>query len=343
MSSYWLHRLPSAMEMGDAGHAALPRFVEPWKSIDDSPMHDLLAGSSQELAFRQLLVPLDGSLASEHAIPYAIQIARRSRADIRLVYVHRQLKAGFHGTSVRTDADVNLILREPMEVYLADLRKRIARATGVDVDPALVKGQRAAEALSALTPKSDLIVMATRGRGSLRRLWRGSFLDSLRARSATPILHVRGYQCPAALTSRPALRRGLAAIDGSPRSKEILAAAAKLAALDRGMLTLLQVVSSNGRALANTSTRSPGQGRPHPLAALDRLAADHRREDALAISTSVVWTDDRPGRAILQHAVDGEADFIALAPQLVSGLTRALRPGIYDYLLRHSYLPILIG
>jgi nucleotide-binding universal stress UspA family protein len=38
--------------------------------------------------YRTILVPLDGSAFGEHALPFALTIARRSDASIELVHVH---------------------------------------------------------------------------------------------------------------------------------------------------------------------------------------------------------------------------------------------------------------
>ena len=38
--------------------------------------------------FKSILVPLDGSPFSEHALPLASEIARRAGANLRLVHVH---------------------------------------------------------------------------------------------------------------------------------------------------------------------------------------------------------------------------------------------------------------
>jgi nucleotide-binding universal stress UspA family protein len=37
--------------------------------------------------YRSIVVPLDGSVASEHVLPLAVQIARSSHATLRQVYV----------------------------------------------------------------------------------------------------------------------------------------------------------------------------------------------------------------------------------------------------------------
>lgn len=51
------------------------------------PLEDARSDSVKHV-FRTLVVPLDGAPHAEHALPYALAIARRSRARIRLVRVH---------------------------------------------------------------------------------------------------------------------------------------------------------------------------------------------------------------------------------------------------------------
>jgi hypothetical protein len=43
--------------------------------------------------FRSLLVPLDGSIFSEHALPFALDIAKRASAAVQLLQVHVPLNA----------------------------------------------------------------------------------------------------------------------------------------------------------------------------------------------------------------------------------------------------------
>src|SRR5690554_5891037 len=46
-------------------------------------------GSAEATLYRTILLPLDGSVFSEHALPAAIEVARRSDAVLHLVYVYR--------------------------------------------------------------------------------------------------------------------------------------------------------------------------------------------------------------------------------------------------------------
>jgi len=38
---------------------------------------------------RSILVPVDGSTFGEHALPWALEIARRAKAPLQLVHVHQ--------------------------------------------------------------------------------------------------------------------------------------------------------------------------------------------------------------------------------------------------------------
>ena len=40
--------------------------------------------------FQSILVPLDGSVLGEHALPWAVTIARKANAMLRLCHVHPQ-------------------------------------------------------------------------------------------------------------------------------------------------------------------------------------------------------------------------------------------------------------
>src|SRR5262249_29979665 len=46
------------------------------------------------IVFHTILVPLDGSPLAEQALPLALSVARRARADLRLALVHRRHPGG---------------------------------------------------------------------------------------------------------------------------------------------------------------------------------------------------------------------------------------------------------
>src|SRR6516162_8224973 len=74
--------------------------------------------------YRTILVPLDGSLPSEQALPYAAMLARRSGAALQLAYVHTPLILG-EGTLYLGTPDVQLWEEE--KKYLLGIVERLKK------------------------------------------------------------------------------------------------------------------------------------------------------------------------------------------------------------------------
>ena len=115
---------------------------------------------------REVLVALDGTVSSEHALPWALHIAEVAEAQVRIVHVHQQMDDGFHGRRATLYRDFDNLMRMPKERYLSDVINRVTRAGGDCVQSTLLEGRDIADALAALTASADLTVMATR-----RRSW----------------------------------------------------------------------------------------------------------------------------------------------------------------------------
>jgi nucleotide-binding universal stress UspA family protein len=103
---------------------------------------------SDELTFREVIVPLDGSSYAEHALPWAIQIASLAGARLRLVHVHEQMQPPFHERRLKGYREFDRLLREPMEGYVSELMRRIARTSAVTVTRTIVDGRQTADHLS---------------------------------------------------------------------------------------------------------------------------------------------------------------------------------------------------
>src|SRR6516225_9715787 len=125
--------------------------------------------------YRSILVPLDGSLASEQSLPYAAVLARRSGAALQLAYVHTPLLLG-EGTLYLGTPDIQLWDEE--KKYLASILNRLKK-TGLERVSAHVLEGPIADTLQehALNSGSDLVVMTTHGRGPISRFWLGSVAD----------------------------------------------------------------------------------------------------------------------------------------------------------------------
>lgn len=280
---------------------------------------------------RTLLVPLDGSLHAEHALPYALAIARRSGATLRIVHVHSRLDQ-VEPWHLQTRLAMNEGRKRATQNYLRDVSDRIARTDLVRVETILIDGADTKESLLTTAEGADLIVMASRRRGLLRRLFSPSIADELRHALPKPVLLVRGYPSPVDLTGDPIARRILMSLDGSPLAERIVEPVTQIGGLEAAALTLLNVQNaewSNG-VFEHTN----------PAAYLMEVARNLKRT-FLVVDAQIVTTDRSIPRAIASHAERRKIDLIALAAPIDERVPRFLRWNVVDSLVRQTDLPIL--
>jgi nucleotide-binding universal stress UspA family protein len=304
----------------------------------------VLPKSPGDLTFREVIVPLDGSPYAEHALPWAIQIATLAGARVRLVHVHEKMQPAFHARRLELYGEFDRLLREPIEEYIVDVVRRLARASSVTVTPTVVDGRHIIDDLSDLVASTtDIVVMATRGRNFVTRTVIGSALDAVVQRREAPILHVRGYSSPVDLTARPSLRHALVPLDGSSDSADVLRPVSALSKLTDGRQTLLRVIHSSGMFSCGNGS-CPEEAREltnSPVAYLNTLAKAWRSK-LPHVRTIVTWSDASLTRAILTAVDEQEVDFIAMTTRVRGRLSRLFRPGLFDGLVRRARTPILV-
>jgi nucleotide-binding universal stress UspA family protein len=138
----------------------------------------------------RILVPLDGSILAETALPAACGLATREGATIILIRAAEVV--GLPGVdTVKAQATA---IREAEE-YLARVVSRLADK-GIDRVEAHVWYGPAAVSIVEAAQKTDLIVMSTHGHSGLGRLVFGSVAESVLRGTRVPILIVRGEHAP---------------------------------------------------------------------------------------------------------------------------------------------------
>lgn len=147
-------------------------------------------------ALRRLLVPLDESLLSESALPLAIELARQSGAEIRLLWVENvgQLMRRYGntvdpitepGTIV---GDIALLIANTARVYLQHTAAHLEEQ-GIRAGWSIVTGSPSIEInRQAWVDRVDLILMATHGRSRLARLALGSVTLQVLRDAVVPVL-----------------------------------------------------------------------------------------------------------------------------------------------------------
>jgi nucleotide-binding universal stress UspA family protein len=145
------------------------------------------------MAYRRILVPVDGSATAARGMKEAIRLARENRARLRLLYVVEE-NAAFTAPEIGANIGPLLdALKAAGRKALARI-ERSARAAGARPETALVEefGGRVADAIVAQAKRwrADLVVMGTHGRRGLQRALIGSDAELVVRYSPVPVLLV---------------------------------------------------------------------------------------------------------------------------------------------------------
>ena len=253
---------------------------------------------------RKIVVPVDGSAASERIISHVAELRRAVDAGVHLVHVTgSELLAQMKGRD-----------------YLRSLENRAKGVLPID-SSALRTGEPAFEILKyAVVERAELMAFTTRGASLVRRVLFGSTAIELLRSSQVPLLVARP-EWPV----RP-LRRILAAIDASKASRGAIAVTAELA---RG----------TGAEIVLTRILVEGESRESVEASLERsaaaLAAEGVRVDARLGSGD-------PARGILDAARETRSDLIALGTHGRRGTDRFFFGSVAESVLLGSEVPMLL-
>lgn len=147
-------------------------------------------------AISRIMVPIDGSTLSRQALPLAAELARSAHAELILLHAATPAIAdypSFPASDERLPQPGNApaALRRQATSMLDALAAEL-RSHQVDVRTRVVNGHAAKVLVDeAAQCGVDLIVMATRGYGGLRRWALGSVADTVVHTTATPLILVR--------------------------------------------------------------------------------------------------------------------------------------------------------
>jgi nucleotide-binding universal stress UspA family protein len=286
---------------------------------------------------RSILVPLDGSAFSEHALPLALSVARRSGAQLYLAHVLSGRGGLSNGTDRATAAS--------RTVYLERLAQQIENQAVRAPITSILTGPVADTLLDyARSIRCDLIVLTTHGRGALSRLWLGSVADVIVRRSPAPVMLVRPHQpTPNAKVERP-LRRVLVPLDGSPLAEAIIEHVVRIGRIMDFEYTLLRVVDPAALGLSPRDEETTDSTMLQPLKDRAQMYLDRQAEElrAQGLQVEAVVTVGEPASSILAYARAHGSDMIAMATHGRGGVSLVLLGSVADKVLRGASLPMLL-
>ncbi|WP_231754218.1 universal stress protein [Caulifigura coniformis] len=307
--------------------------TRPLHSIRVSPPQFHHGASLDDAVARRLdsiVVPLDGSEFSEHAIPFAAALARRANAVLKLVRAWTPTESAMlHPGSGVFDL-IEGRRRTEARLSLDNVQRRFgARMAEVTVVSHLVQASSIPEALSRVARTSDLVVMATHGRGWLGRLIHGSVGRDLLHERKRPIVYLRGYDSPVDFSADPVPRHVTIGLDGRKASEQVLEMSGIIARISCAKATILHV-DDPGEPDERFAHSSPE--------AYLRWAGRTFTATAPEVETQIVRDAANPARGILSFVDDSESDLIAVT-------SRSARPSLTsttENLIRRSRVPVLV-
>jgi len=187
---------------------------------------------------KTILVPLDGSQASEAALPVATGIASSGDYALILLSVWEVIQ-GLPGIDRSEEENLRQQGIEYLRTYLHGVSGRVETA-GILCETEVRSGHPAVEILTAIgNLGAEMVALSTHGRRA-KAGRRGSVADKVLRASTVPVLAVG----PVALTngSPMVLRRLLVPLDGSAASESSLNVALDLAGTLHAEISLLNVV-----------------------------------------------------------------------------------------------------
>lgn len=138
--------------------------------------------------YDEILVPTDGSPASDAAITHAIDLAERYDARLHALYV-------VDGAAYSTLEAGSEIVIEALESEGKDATERVAQAAGdagIDSETAVTTGTAYRSIIDYADEHDiDMIVMGTHGRKGIDRYLLGSVTERVVRTSDVPVLTVR--------------------------------------------------------------------------------------------------------------------------------------------------------
>ena len=205
--------------------------------------------------FNRILVPLDGSILAERAIPHAEQFARIFGSSIILLQVLDP--TSYHENHNPVDPLSWQIRKTEADMYMNEIAARVREHLGecaIDakkaptasapsmsmnmnrVEYSIREGKTAENIVNfAHAENIDLLVISTHGSGGLSRWNISSVTQKVINLIYLPVLIVRAYNFPETKEARIRYRRILLPIDSSRRAESSLSAGIALARGEKSM------------------------------------------------------------------------------------------------------------
>jgi nucleotide-binding universal stress UspA family protein len=336
-------------------HLSSPESLAPPKPRSTLRIFDASVGATRPALFddlrasgrrlKSILVPLDGSPFAEQAIPLALGIAEQCGAVLHLVHALVPVDVLDPFDALYFPEAALAALKRDKHRYLADVVQHVSSKSSVLIDSRIIDGRAVSSSLDAIPGlDADLVVMATHGRGVLKRFWSGSVAHSLLQRVSVPLIAVRGHNEPVNYSAET-IDHVLLPLDGTKGSEKALDPI-----LDQGMfpgarITLLHVVPLETKHVVREYVLHTEwiPSRRRWIAGMQYLQPFARILDASGrrVHTKIVNSDEPIGQVAHRFAEKLDVGLVAVAYHRQCPITRLLWPSCAEDLLQNNRRPVM--
>jgi nucleotide-binding universal stress UspA family protein len=150
------------------------------------------------MAYKRILVPIDGSETSEMAVKEAVKIAKDFNAKLRIVHVSDEFIGYIEGLSFDLDQYVDSMRKHGQSIL--DKMKNLIVKSGIQPEIQLIEITDTPASIpekiieEANTWNAQLLVVGTHGRSGFSRMILGSVADALIRLTHVPILLVHSEE-----------------------------------------------------------------------------------------------------------------------------------------------------
>ncbi|MBC6463003.1 universal stress protein [Actinomadura sp. HBU206391] len=280
-----------------------------------------------------IMVGVDGSDHSLHAVEWATEEAARRGCSLRLVYA---VAPWLYDTPVdpRAGAVREWLLTGGEEILEKATAIAHERDAGVAVDGTVVPGP-AAKSLLRQAEDCEMIVLAGRGANSVAGLLLGSVTFQVVSHSPVPAVIVRRPQ--------PAVHREIVVgVDGSDTSCNAIGFAFEEAAMRKARLRAVRTWTHHTSA------------EPEDMRSLVHESATARKAEERLLAESLIgWREKFPDVHVIHDLVEGHAvqilsgasaraDLIVVGTRGRGGFPALLLGSVSHALLHHAHCPLAV-
>ncbi|MCB0011137.1 MAG: universal stress protein [Anaerolineales bacterium] len=291
------------------------------------------------MMFRKILLPLNGSVLSGHALEPALKLAPTNGGQLTILTIpeYRDLiitEPGHEGVSYKFESEQKT--REAFASYQESICTAWGRA-GLTIRTRLLDGDPASLIIdTAIAEESALIVMATHGYSGLRRWRLGSVTEKVLEAAPCPVLAVR---------SAEPIQHLLLTLDGSTIAEQAVEPAIKVARQLHARVTMLIVRAAAYQDERTLALLAAAGGSAHydPEDEYHRYLEELRGQ--LSQPGPEVCLEVARGpvaETILDYAKARQADLIAMATHGRSGLRRWIYGSVTAKVLREAECGMLV-